>query len=102
LSLGTGQPVLVDQWCIHWSSWYLVAEKRVDGRLERVELVVVQGEVLDVERVVMRVHVRVHEQVHVEVHRQDVSLDDVYVREQVQVAEGTRKHLARSWAVAEA
>ena len=77
LSLGTDQPVLVDQWCIHWLRWCLVAEKRVDGRLERVELVVVLAEVLDVERVVMRVHVRVHVQVHVEVHLRDVSLDDV-------------------------
>ena len=77
LSLGIGQPVLVDQWCIHWLSWCLVAERLVDGRLEQVEPVVVQVETLDVERVVVRVHVRVHVQVHVEVHLQDVSLDDV-------------------------
>ena len=55
----------------------MVAEKRVDGRLERVELAVVQGEVVDVERVVVRVHVHVHVQVPVEVHLQDVLLDDV-------------------------
>jgi len=77
LSLGTDQPVLVDQWCIHWLRWCLVAGMLVDGRLERVEPVVVQGEMLDVERVVVGVHVRVHVQVPVEVHLQDVSLDDV-------------------------
>ena len=77
MSLGTGQPVLVDQWCIHWLRWCLVAGRLADGRLERVEPAVVQGEVLDVGRVVMRVHVRVHEQVHVVVHLQDVLLDDV-------------------------
>ena len=69
----------MDQWCIHWSSWCSVAEKRVDERLERVELVVVLAEVVDVERVVVRVHVHVHVrvQVHVEVHLQDVLLGDV-------------------------
>ena len=100
LSLGIDQPVLADQWCIQWLRWCSVAEKRVDGRLERVELVVVQGEVVDVERVVVRVHVRVDVQVHIEVHLQDVSLDDVCVREKVQLVyrspEGTHKHLVRS------
>ena len=67
----------MDQWCIHWSGWCSVAEKRVDERLERVELVVVLAEVVDVERVVVRVHVRVHVQVHVVVHLQDVLLGDV-------------------------